>query len=78
MLPAKLAHLVRQLRDQDEPRWTLGRLGTPLPWLFSGQSPARPAVDVLSASVSTATASTPMPGATPPASRWLLSFLLQS
>jgi hypothetical protein len=38
---------VRQLRDQDEPRWTLGRLGTPVPWLFPGQSPARAAVDVL-------------------------------
>ncbi len=47
MLPAKLAHLVRQLRDQDEPRWTLGRLGASVPWLFPGQSPARPAVDVL-------------------------------
>jgi hypothetical protein len=47
MLPARLAHLVRQLRDQDEPRWTLGRLGTPVPWLFPGQSPARPAVDIL-------------------------------
>ena len=47
MLPTKLAHLVRQLRDQDEPRWTLGRLGTPVPWLFPGQSPGRPAVDVL-------------------------------
>jgi hypothetical protein len=47
MLPTKLAHLIRQLRDQDEPRWTLGRLGTPVPWLFPGQSPARPAVDVL-------------------------------
>jgi hypothetical protein len=31
----------------DERRWTLGRLGTPVPWLFPGQSPARPAVDVL-------------------------------
>jgi hypothetical protein len=47
MLPSMLAHLVRQLRDQDEPRWTLGRLGTPVPWLFPGQSPARPAVDIL-------------------------------
>ena len=47
MLPARLAHLVRQLRDQDEQRWTLGRLGTPVPWLFPGQSPARPAVDIL-------------------------------
>ena len=47
MLPAKLARLVRQLRDQDEPRGTLGRMGTPVPWLFPGQSPARPAVDVL-------------------------------
>ena len=47
MLPSQLADLVRQLRDQDEPRWTLGRLGTPAPWLFPGQSPARPAVDVL-------------------------------
>ena len=47
MLPPKLAHLIRQLRDQGEPRWTLGRMGTPVPWLFPGQSPARPAVDVL-------------------------------
>ena len=47
MLPPRLAHLVRRLRDQDEPRWTLGRLGTPVPWLFPGQSPARPAVDIL-------------------------------
>jgi hypothetical protein len=47
MLPPRLAHLVRQLRDQDEPRWTLSRLGTPAPWLFPGQSPARPAVDIL-------------------------------
>jgi integrase len=47
MLPARLARFVRQLRDQDEPRWTLGRLGTPAPWLFPGQSPDRPAVDVL-------------------------------
>jgi len=39
--------------------------------------PARPWTSS-SASVSTAMASTPMPGATPPASRWLLSFLLQS
>jgi hypothetical protein len=41
------SQLVRQLRDQDEQRWTLGRLGTPVPWLFPGQSPARPAVDFL-------------------------------
>ena len=47
MLPARLAHLVRQLRNQDEPRWTLGRLGGSVPWLFPGQSPARPAVDIL-------------------------------
>jgi hypothetical protein len=47
MLPTRLAHLVRQLRDQDEPRWTLGRMGTPASWLFPGQSPARPAVDIL-------------------------------
>jgi hypothetical protein len=47
MLPPRLAGLVCQLRDQHEPRWTLGRLGTPIPWLFPGQSPARPAVDVL-------------------------------
>jgi hypothetical protein len=47
MLPSQLASLVRQLRDQDEPRWTLGRLGTSTPWLFPGQSPGRPAVDVL-------------------------------
>jgi hypothetical protein len=47
MLPTRLAHLVRQLRDQDEPRWTLGCLGTPVPWLCPGQSPSRPAVDIL-------------------------------
>jgi hypothetical protein len=47
MLPTRLARLVRQLRDQDEPRWTHGRLGTPVPWLFPGQSPARPAVEIL-------------------------------
>ena len=47
MLPPRLADLIRQLRDQDEPRWTLGRLGTSAPWLFPGQSPARPAVDIL-------------------------------
>ena len=47
MLPPRLADLVCQLRDQVEPRWALGRLGTPAPWLFPGQSPARPAVDVL-------------------------------
>ncbi len=47
MLSTRLAHLVRRLRDQDEPQWTLGRLGTPAPWLFPGQSPARPAVDIL-------------------------------
>jgi len=46
ILPPRLASLARQLRDQDEPRWTLGRLGAPAPWLFPGQSPARPAVDV--------------------------------
>ena len=44
---ARLAVLVRQLRDQENPRWTLGRLGTSAPWLFPGQSPARPAVDIL-------------------------------
>jgi len=42
MLPPRLADLVRRLRDQDEPRWTLGRLGTSTPWLFPGQSPALP------------------------------------
>ena len=47
MLPPRLAVLVRQLRDQDEPRWTLGHLGTPAPWLSPGQSPARPTVDIL-------------------------------
>jgi hypothetical protein len=47
MLPPRLADLVRRLRDQDEPRWTLGRLGTSTPWLFPGQSPARPAVNIL-------------------------------
>jgi hypothetical protein len=47
MLPPQLACLVRQLRDQNDERWTLASLGTPAPWLFPGQSPARPAVDVL-------------------------------
>ena len=47
MLSPRLADLVRQLRDQNESRWTLGRLGTPAPCLFPGQSPARPAVDIL-------------------------------
>ena len=47
MLPPRLASLVCQLRDQDKPRWTLGGLGTSAPWLFPGQSPARPTVDVL-------------------------------
>jgi hypothetical protein len=47
MLPTRLAQLVCQLRDQDEPRWTLDRLGTPVPWLFPRQSPTRPAVDSL-------------------------------
>jgi hypothetical protein len=47
LLPPRLADLIRQLRDQDEPRWTLGP-----PWdlravAFPGQSPARPAVDIL-------------------------------
>jgi hypothetical protein len=47
VLPPRLARLTRQLRDQHEQRWTLTRLGTPAPWLFPGQSPARPAVDIL-------------------------------
>lgn len=47
MLPPRLAVLVRQLRDQEEQRWTLGRLGTPAPWLFPGQSPARPTVEII-------------------------------
>jgi len=42
MLPPHLASLVRQLRDQDEPRWTLGRLGTSTPWLFPGPEPGPP------------------------------------
>jgi hypothetical protein len=46
-LPPRLARLTRQLRDQGEQRWTLARLGTPAPWLFPGQSPARPTVDIL-------------------------------
>ena len=46
-LPPRLAVLVSQVSDQDEPRWTLGRLGIPAPWLFLGRSPARPAVKVL-------------------------------
>jgi hypothetical protein len=58
MLPVRLARLVRQLRDQDEPRWTLGRVGTPC----HGSSPARvqPAWPWTSssASVSASTAST--------------------
>jgi hypothetical protein len=32
MLPPRLADLVRQLRHQDEPRWTLGRLAAELCW----------------------------------------------
>jgi hypothetical protein len=47
MLPSRLGDLVRQLRSQDGARWTLGRLGSPVPWLFPGQSPARPAVDII-------------------------------
>ncbi len=47
MMSPRLARLARQLRDQDDQRWTLARPGTPAPWLFPGQSPARPAVDVL-------------------------------
>jgi hypothetical protein len=47
LLPPQLASLVRQLRDQDESRWTLARLGAQAPWLFPGRSPDRPAVDVL-------------------------------
>jgi hypothetical protein len=43
MLPPRLAGLVCHLRGQHEPRWTLGRLGTPIPW----SSRARPAVDIL-------------------------------
>jgi hypothetical protein len=43
----RLAGLVRKFRDQDEPRWTLARLGAQAPWLFPGRSPERPAVDVL-------------------------------
>ena len=66
MLPARLARLVRQLRDQEEPRWTLGRLGP----RCHGSSPARvqrarPWTSS-SASVCTAMASTRVPGATPP------------
>jgi len=47
MLPPRLARLVRRLRDENAQRWTLAQLGTTAPWLFPGQSPARPAVDVL-------------------------------
>jgi hypothetical protein len=70
MLPPRLADLVRRLRDQDEPRWTLGRLGSPR--RGSSQARARPARPwtSCSASASTATASTPTPAATPPASPW--------
>ena len=46
-LPPQLARLTRQLRHQHDQRWTLGRLGTPTPWLFPGQSPARPAANIL-------------------------------
>lgn len=46
-LPPRLARLTRQLRDQEGQRWTLARMGTLAPWLFPGQSPARPAVDIL-------------------------------
>ena len=42
-LPPRLAVLVSQLSDQDEPRWTDSwPPGNPRPWLFLGQSPARP------------------------------------
>jgi hypothetical protein len=75
MLPARLAHLVRRLRDQNEQRWTLGRLGTPVPWLFPGQSPPAQPWTSSSASVCNAMASTLMPGATPPALHWLQNFL---
>lgn len=47
MLPPRLGMLARQLCAQNQPRWTLSRLGTPGPWLFPGQSPTRPAVDIL-------------------------------
>jgi hypothetical protein len=47
LLPPRLAGLIRQLRDQDEPRWTLARLGAPAPWLFPGRSPERPVVDIV-------------------------------
>jgi hypothetical protein len=47
LLPPQLASLARQLRGQDESRWTLARLGAQAPWLFPGRSPDRPAVDVL-------------------------------
>ena len=47
MLPPRLGRLVLRLRDQNAQRWTLAKLGTAAPWLFPGQSPARPAVDVL-------------------------------
>jgi hypothetical protein len=70
MLPPGLADLLCQLRDQDEPRWTLGRLGTPAPWLSPARArPARPWTSC-SASGCTATASTPTPAATPDASPW--------
>lgn len=47
MLSPRLARLVRRLREENAQRWTLAQLGTSAPWLFPGQSPARPAVDVL-------------------------------
>jgi len=65
-LPPRLASLVRQLRDHDEQPWTLARLGTPVPWLIPGQSPARPPGTFSSASGSSVKASTPTPAATPP------------
>lgn len=43
ILPPRLAVLLSQLTDQDEPRWTLGRMGTPLRgYSWARARPARP------------------------------------
>ena len=75
MLPARLAQLVRQLCDQDEPRWTLSRLGASVPWLFPGQSPTRSAVDILFGVRLQRYGIDVMPGVTPLALHWLQNFL---
>ena len=48
MLPPRLGRLVLRLRDQNAQRWTPSlSWEPPRPGCFPGQSPARPAVDVL-------------------------------